>query len=144
MFIAGIIVVSLASRVTRTIELRAEHIEFDDTARRYLDDPLAHDGALNVIANRRQAGDVAEYDAKEGEQRGMNPVPHSADIIFLEIQVVDPSQFSGALQIEGVEAGRHRVLRARALPRPTPSPPSCSRCVTASTKSGSPGMDVGG
>ena len=75
LFIAGIVVVSLISRVTRTTELRADHIEFDEPARRFVTDSLAHDGALNIIANQRQAGDVAEYAAKEREQRGMNPVP---------------------------------------------------------------------
>ncbi|MGR6962873.1 hypothetical protein ACU610_00170 [Geodermatophilus sp. URMC 61] len=40
-FIVGIIVISLISRVTRTTELRADHIEFDDDARRFNTDSLA-------------------------------------------------------------------------------------------------------
>ena len=44
-FIAGIIVVSLISRVTRTTELRADRIEFDEPARRFVTDSIAHDGA---------------------------------------------------------------------------------------------------
>jgi amino acid transporter len=111
-FIAGIIVISLVSRVTRTTELRADRITFDDTARRLITDSLAHDGNLNLIANQRQAGDKAEYDAKEAEQRGMNPVPGATDILFLEIEVVDPSEFSGELRVRGVEVDGHRILRA--------------------------------
>ena len=111
-FILGIVVVSLVSRVTRTTELRAEHIEFDDKARAFVTDSLAHDGALNVIANRRQAGDHAEYSEKESAQRDMNPVPNAADVVFLEIDVVDPSEFSDVLQVRGVEVDGYRVLRA--------------------------------
>ncbi|KDN17192.1 APC family permease [Amycolatopsis rifamycinica] len=111
LFILGIIVVSLVSRVSRTTELRADRIEFDDEARRYIADSLAHDGALNVIANKRQAGDHAEYAEKEAEQRGMNPVPGAADILFLEIDVVDPSEFSNVLQVRGVEIDGYRILR---------------------------------
>ncbi|WP_344884022.1 amino acid transporter [Allokutzneria multivorans] len=111
-FIAGIVVISLISRVTRTTELRAERIEFDETARRFVTDSLAHDSALNIIANQRQAGDNAEYSAKEAAQRGMNPVPGSADVLFLEIDVVDPSDFSDVLCVRGVEVDGHRVLRA--------------------------------
>ncbi|MCW2141062.1 hypothetical protein BXY51_005642 [Actinoplanes cyaneus] len=114
MFIAGIIVVSLISRVTRTTELRADRIEFDDDARRFVTDSIAFDGALNIIANRRQAGDVAEYAEKEQEQRGDNPVPGTADVLFLEIDVVDPSEFSDTLHVRGVEVGEYRVLRANA------------------------------
>ena len=112
MFIAGVIVVSLISRVTRTTELRADHIEFDDRARGFITDSLEYDGGLNLIANRRQNGDALEYEAKEKEQRGMNPVPGRADVMFLEIDVVDPSMFSGVLKVHGVEVDGFRILRA--------------------------------
>ncbi|GAA4599895.1 hypothetical protein BJY16_003253 [Actinoplanes octamycinicus] len=112
-FIAAIILISLVSRVTRTTELRAERIEFDEAARRFIADSIAHDGELNIVANQRQDGDVAEYDVKEGEQRGMNPVPGRADVLFLEIDVVDPSGFSDVLEVRGIEVGTHRVLRAQ-------------------------------
>jgi len=55
-FILGIIAVSLVSRVSRTTELRVEHIEFDEPARRFVTDSIAYDGASTIIANRRQAG----------------------------------------------------------------------------------------
>ncbi|MCX2954753.1 amino acid transporter [Lentzea sp. NEAU-D7] len=111
-FILGIIAISLVSRVTRTTELRVEHIEFDEAARRFIADTLAHDAAVTLIANRRQTGDAAEYSEKETEQRGTNPVPGTADVIFLEIDVVDPSDFSEVLQVRGVEVDGHRILRA--------------------------------
>ncbi|GAA2205544.1 APC family permease [Nonomuraea monospora] len=117
-FILGIIVISLISRVSRTTELRADRIEFDEAARRFVTDSLNHDGQLNLIANRRQRGDKAEYDAKEAEQRAMNPVPGRADVLFLEVDVIDPSEFSNVLRVRGVQVDGHRVLRAESPAAP--------------------------
>jgi hypothetical protein len=112
LFILGIVVVSIISRVSRTTEIRAERIEFDEAARRFIADSLVYDGRLNVIANRRGPGDAAEYAEKEETQRRLNPVPGRADVLFLEIDVVDPSEFREVLQVRGVEVDGHRVLRA--------------------------------
>jgi hypothetical protein len=117
-FILGIVVISLVSRVARTTELRADVIRFDETARRFITESLEYDGALNLIANRRQAGDVREYAEKEADQRGRNAVPGTADVLFLEIDIIDPSDFAGVLEVKGVQVNSHRVLRAQAPAAP--------------------------
>jgi hypothetical protein len=117
-FILGIIVVSLVSRVSRTTELRVHNIEFDDEARRFITDTIEFDGRINLIANRPQDRDAQEYREKEAEQRENNPVPGSADVIFLEIDVTDPSGFSDVLAVRGIEVDGHRVLRAESPAAP--------------------------
>ncbi|MCO8278058.1 amino acid transporter [Actinoplanes sp. TRM 88003] len=118
LFIAGIIAVSLISRVSRSTELRVDSIEFDETARRFITDSIELDGALDLVAHRRQTGDAAEYQFKEREQRGDNPVPGSNDILFLEIDVVDPSEFSDTLVVRGVDVDGYRILRTEAPAAP--------------------------
>ena len=111
LFILGIVVVSLISRISRTTELRVDHIEFDHAAREFIEASLVHDASLHIIAHKRQDGDVAEYAAKEAEQRLMNPVPGPADVLFLEVDISDPSAFSDVLRVRGATEGPYRILR---------------------------------
>ncbi|MEI5583799.1 MULTISPECIES: amino acid transporter [unclassified Agromyces] len=117
-FVLGIVVVSVVSRLSRTTEIRADRIEFDDAARRFIQDSLAYDSRLNIIAKRPGAGDDAEYREKEATQRRLNPVPGPADVLFLEIDIVDPSEFREHLHVRGVEVDGHRVLRAQSPAAP--------------------------
>lgn len=110
-FIAGIIVVSLVSRVYRATELRVETIEFSHLARILISAAIESGGELDIIANRRQSGTAEEYSEKEAAQRGMNPVADRANVLFLEVDVTDPSAFSRVLLVRGYEVDGYRVLR---------------------------------
>ena len=112
MVFAGAIVVSLISRMNAIAPLRSDQIEFDDTARRFISDSTAYDGAVNIIANRRRVGDAAEYAARELTQRDVNPVPRAADVLFLEIDVVNAFHFPEVLRVRGIQVDQHRILRA--------------------------------
>ena len=116
-FVAGIVVISLVSRLARATELRADGIEFDEAALRMIDE--ADDaGNLHVIANKIQAGDADEYREKEAEQRALNPIPENARILFLEIAVSDPSEFSKDLLVRGEKVDGYCILRAESTAVP--------------------------
>jgi hypothetical protein len=112
-FIASIIVVSLASRVRRSLELRQERIELDEKAKRFIEEASEGD-EIHIIAHRRRfADDPEEYARKLAEQREYNHIPADAPVLFLEIDVEDASEFEEeVLEVRGVEIGGYRVLRA--------------------------------
>jgi hypothetical protein len=113
-FIVTIIVVSLASRVRRSLELRQEHIEVDENARRFIEE-ASERGEIHIITHRRRSGDdPEEYARALEEQREYNRVPDDATVLFLEIDVDDPSEFEEeVLEVKGVEVGGYKVLRAQ-------------------------------
>jgi hypothetical protein len=108
-FILTIVAMSLISRVWRTTELRVERVELDDTARDFVRD--AARGTIRIVTNRRDRGDVAEYQVKEREKRTDNHIPQGEPIVFFEVTPGDASEFSGVLQIRGERVDGFKVLR---------------------------------
>jgi hypothetical protein len=117
-FILGIITVSLISRVARTTELRVDRLELDDTARDFITEAVDRDQRINLIAHRPHPPRAIDYAAKERAVRRANAIPAQAQVIFLEIEISDPSDFSQALVVHGHEIDRRRVLRAKSPAAP--------------------------
>jgi hypothetical protein len=108
-FILTIVLTSLISRVWRTTELRVERVELDDRAREFI--RTAAKGTIRIIANRRDRGDVSEYQTKEHEKRTDNHIPRGEPILFFEVTPSDASEFSGVLRVRGEEVNGYRILR---------------------------------
>jgi hypothetical protein len=111
-FIGTIVLTSLFSRVMRSTELRVENIEIDEAALNFIAED-SKKGTVRLIANRKQAGDENEYLEKEKEVREDNHIPATDSVLFLEIQIVDASQFVETVRVEGVQVGEYRILRAK-------------------------------
>ena len=108
-FIAGMIAVSLLSRLARAFELRVTSVELDDMAARFVRD-IAH-RRIRFIANKPEQRDETEYRDKLHQIRADNDIPPEDDLVFVEVTVRDPSEFESGLQVRGeVMHGRYRVL----------------------------------
>lgn len=115
-FIGAIIITSLVSRVWRSTELRAERIEVDELARRFIAEESQ--GTIRLIANRRNDGSEQEYYLKEKEVREDNHIPLTDSVLFLEVRVSDASEFIDTIRVHGVEVGDYRILRVESAAVP--------------------------
>jgi amino acid permease len=109
-FIAGIVLVSSLSRALRSLEIRLRSVNLDPPAVRYIKDMVPR--GVRVIAHRPDKHTVEEYDNKERQAREDHSLDQGEPIVFLEVAQGDASEFTGDLQVEGHEVGRHRVLRS--------------------------------
>ena len=108
-FIVGIVISSLTSRVLRSTELRVHAVEADDLVRRFLGD--AHAGPVRIIANRPDSGLPEEYEYKLKEAMESHHLTANESLLFVEVRPGDVSEFSGVLRVTGAVVERHRVLR---------------------------------
>ena len=110
LFIVGIVVASLVSRVYRTTELRVERVELDEAAERFVAE-AARRGEIRIVANRCDSGTADEYRFKEQEKRSDNHIPATDPVIFFEVTPGDASEFSGVMKVQGEHVDGFRVLR---------------------------------
>ncbi|MET8288995.1 amino acid transporter [Streptomyces sp. NPDC051643] len=108
-FIAGIILVSLLSRLARAFELRVTSVTLDAMAERFVRDIASR--RIRFIANEPDSRDIGEYREKIKQIRADNDVPTTEDFVFVEVTVLDASEFETGLTVRGeVLHGRYRVL----------------------------------
>ncbi len=118
-FIGVILFLSAMSRIVRSTELRVGHVVLEPQAEAiFARWSAAHPGPLRFISNKLDAGDRAEYDAKELDVRAATHLGPQTPAIFLEVEVVDASEFSADVMVGGELVGRHAVLRARGVAVP--------------------------
>jgi len=111
-FIVAIIASSLTSRVLRSTELRIKQVNFDEVASGWLASLTAP--TVRVIANRPDKGVEAEYAAKWREARSSHHIESLNNVLFLEVQPGDASEFvDDVLEVEGKQIGPYRVLRCK-------------------------------
>lgn len=113
----GIMLVSFLSRLARAFELRVTHVTFDAMAERFVRDIASR--KVRFIANEPDNRDIAEYREKIDQIRHDNDVPAQEDFVFVEVTVLDPSEFEGDLNVRGeVLHSRYRVLSLEATSIP--------------------------
>jgi hypothetical protein len=107
-FVAGIVAVSLVSRLQRSFELRTTRVDFDDLADLFLRDCSRRH--LRLVANQPDARDPEEYRQKYEQIRRDHELPDD-DVVFIEVTVSDPSDFEDTVSVHGeILHGRYRVL----------------------------------
>jgi hypothetical protein len=110
-FILAIIVSSMISRAIRSIELRIDTVRLDEGARSLLEELAPH--VIRIIAHRPDSREVYEYDEKERQAREDHSLDRGEQLLFLEVDQGDVSDFQGDLEVRGERVGRHRVLRCK-------------------------------
>jgi hypothetical protein len=109
LFVLAIVTVSFVSRILRSFELRAIEVTFDDAALALLEDAAEY-GAIRIVTHDNEDVDEAEYRDKEATQRRESRIPGAEPIVFLEVTIVDASEFNTDIHVHGRHQGEYRIL----------------------------------
>lgn len=116
-FIAAIVGSSLLSRALRSFELRTTGVTLDRMAQRFVRDMGTR--TIRFVANEPDARDAAEYHDKLAQIRADNDLAEADDVTFIEVTVVDPSEFEAEVYVCGwVLHDRYRVLTLKSASIP--------------------------
>ena len=113
LFILGILVVSIVSRVQRSFQLRALSVTLDAAARDFVTSDAEESGAVRIVANEPDDGSEQEYRTKVADERRDSGIPQRSAVIFLEVHPADSSDFEEDLVVQGVVRHGYRVLQVR-------------------------------
>jgi hypothetical protein len=111
LFILGILVVSIVSRVQRSFQLRATSVLLDAQAQQFLAADADYFGAVYIVSHEPAASDTEDdYRCKLRDERRDSGIPARAAVIFLEVHPGDSSNFEEDLVVRGMVKHGYRVL----------------------------------
>ena len=109
-FIGTILVTSIISRVVRARELRFEGFHFPDVKARLLWDTIRHLG-LSVLVPHRPGRRSLE--SKEQTIRAEHRIPPEVMVVFVEVELADPSDFAPTPELTVKEEEGRYVVQVR-------------------------------
>ncbi|MDQ1555972.1 MAG: hypothetical protein QOI02_974 [Actinomycetota bacterium] len=111
LFIVGIVLVSVVSRVQRSFQLRATSVILDDAAQSFVLSDAEEFGSIRIIANEPDDGSLLEYKQKVTDERRDSGIPQRLPVIFVEVHPADSSNFEEDLLVRGETVHGFRVLK---------------------------------
>lgn len=108
LFILGILLVSFASRIRRSFELRATHIKMDERALEFT--AASEEGPIRLIAHEPKRAGADRYREKLAHAQQANHLPEDSDALFIEVIVDDSSDFEQELLVEGKHRHGFKIL----------------------------------
>ena len=108
MFILGIIVISLLSRIRRSFELHATHVRMDTPALEFL--AANETGPIAIIAHEPLRLSAEAYRDKLTSAIEVSHLPVDYQALFLEVVVDDSSDFETELEVRGVVRHGYQIL----------------------------------
>lgn len=109
-FIATILVTSMISRIARARELRFQGFQIPDTTSRLLWDTIKHLG-LTVLVPHRPGRRTLE--SKEATIRKEHRIPPDQMVVFIEVELADPSEFAPTPELTVIQEEGRYVIRVR-------------------------------
>lgn len=107
-FIAGIIVISLLSRIGRSFELHATRVHLDRQALEFMSSTLQ--GPIAIIAHEPQLITAEAYRDKLTSAIEVSHLPLDQETLFLEVIVDDSSDFETELEVRGILRHGYSIL----------------------------------
>jgi hypothetical protein len=107
-FILGIIVISLLSRIRRSFELHATRVHLDQEALQFMSANL--EGPIALIAHEPLRISAEAYQDKLRSAIEVSHLPLEHEALFLEVIVDDSSDFETELRVRGVTRHGYRIL----------------------------------
>jgi len=109
LFILGIVIVSLLSRMRRSFELRATWIRMDESAMNFV--AAVDEGTIRIISHDPKTRSASAYRRKLAHAAEVNEIGDPREVLFMEVIVDDSSDFETALEVRGITRHGFKILQ---------------------------------